>query len=320
KRRLIGKKGTVNIVSDVPRRPQLYLADHFTTLIDARWRYVFLIFTVSFLVSWLIFGSLWWGVYLYRQKYFNIECIEKVDSWTSAFLFSLETQTTIGYGGRQVTPHCPEGVFLLIVQCIVGLLISSTMLGLIFAKLSRPHLRGRTVLFSNHGVIALRDGKLCLMFRVGDIRTKSQLIESHMRAVVVRRHCTKEGKEIGFFQQGLPLRHDLICEEEEKINLFIPAIVVHEINDESPFYNVSADNLLRLDFEVVLILEGIVESTGMTTQARTSYIADEIHWGHNFTELVTYDCFKNGAYHIDFSRFHDTYPVDTPRCSARELN
>lgn len=318
KRRLVSKRGHIQIFAEnVPEIRQLYIVDHFTTLIEARWRYVFLIFTAAFLVSWVIFGSIWWGIYSLRLKYSGIECIEKVDSWTSAFLFSLETQTTIGYGGRQVTPHCPEGVILLIIQCIVGLLISTTMLGLIFAKLSRPHLRKRTVKFSNHAVVALRDGKLCLMFRVGDVR-KTALLETHIRATLVRRHFTKEGEEIGFFQQSLSLQHD-DTEDQEKLNIFIPAIVFHEINDESPFYNYTPEEILRLDFEIVVILEGILESTGMTTQARTSYLSDEIHWGHLFEDIVTRDSFRGGFYSVNFARFDDIYPVPTPRCSAKEI-
>lgn len=317
KRRLVSKRGNIQIIADnVPERNQLYLADHFTTLIEARWRYVFFIFSLAFLLSWVFFASIWWGIYSYRKKYHDIECIEKVDSWTSAFLFSLETQTTIGYGGRQVTPHCPEGIILLIFQCIVGLLISTTMLGLVFAKLSRPHLRRRTVKFSNHGVIALRDDKLCLMFRVGDVR-KTALLEPHIRASLIRRHYTKEGEEIGFFQQSLALRHDHV--NDEKLNIFIPAIVYHEIDEESPFYTYGPEDILRLDFEIVLILEGILESTGMTTQARTSYLSDEIHWGHLFEDIICRDNFKDGSYRVNFGRFHDIFPVPTARCSAKEL-
>lgn len=317
KRRLVSKRGNIQILADnVPERRQLYMADHFTTLIEARWRYVFFIFTCAFLLSWLIFGSIWWLVYTLRKKYHKVDCIEKVDSWTSAFLFSLETQTTIGYGGRQVTPHCPEGVILLICQCIIGLLISTTMLGLIFAKLSRPHLRRNTVKFSNHAVIALRDEKLCLMFRVGDVR-KTALLETHIRAALVRKHFTKEGEEIGFFQQSLSLQQD--HNDDDKLNIFIPAIVFHEIDEESPFYNYTPEEILRLDFEIVVIMEGIVESTGMTMQARTSYLSDEIHWGHLFEDIVTRDNFRDGMYRVNFARFDDIYPVPTARCSAKEM-
>jgi len=56
----------------------------------------------------------------------------------------------------------------------------------VFAKLSRPKKRTQTLLFSRHAVIAQRDGQLCLMFRVGDMR-KSHIIEAHVRAQLIRK-------------------------------------------------------------------------------------------------------------------------------------
>lgn len=104
--RLIAKRGRVNIfVSNVERRNFLYLSDPFTTLIDCKWYWIFLVFSASFLSSWLIFGSFWWLITWLRDGHEpgRMTCVENVNSWTSAFLFSIETQTTIGYGGRQVS-------------------------------------------------------------------------------------------------------------------------------------------------------------------------------------------------------------------------
>ena len=317
RQRIISKSGKIRaVLTNVPKQSQLYLSDIFTTLLDVRWRYVFIIFSLAFLLSWLIFGTIWWGIFLLRQKYHNVICVEKVDSWTSSFLFSLETQTTIGYGGRQITTSCPEGVICLILQCIAGLLISSTMLGLIFAKLSRPQRRRCTVLFSKHAVVAARDGKVCLMFRVADIRT-SQLLEAHIRVHIIRRHVTEEGEEIAFYQQNLPVFYDME-DDSEKLYLFLPITVMHEIDEESPLFNCSADTLLSSEFEIVAILEGVIESTGMTLQARTSYLSDEIHWGHLFVDIMNRDKVDNHGYRVDFSRFHDTYVTDMPRCSPKE--
>jgi potassium inwardly-rectifying channel subfamily J, other len=50
------------------------------------------------------------------------------------------------------------------------------MTGLVFAKLSRPKKRAETLLFSKNAVICRRDGQLCLLFRVGDMR-KSHIVE-----------------------------------------------------------------------------------------------------------------------------------------------
>ena len=43
-------------------------------------------------------------------------CAMNVHSYWSAFLFFVETETSVGYGKRAVTDKCPEGVLLFVVQ------------------------------------------------------------------------------------------------------------------------------------------------------------------------------------------------------------
>lgn len=60
------------------------------------------------------------------------------------------------------------------------------------------------------------------------------------------------------------------------------------------------------DLEVIVILEGVVETTGITTQARTSYVSEEIQWGHRFVPIVTEE---EGVYSVDYSKFGNTVKV-----------
>jgi len=79
----------------------------------------------------------------------------------------------------------------------------------------------------------------------------------------------------------------------------------------------SPTDLLNSQLEVIVVLEGVVESTGMTTQLRTSFLPSEILWGHRFHELSS---FKTGHHVVfDFKLFNATFPVDTPHVSAYEL-
>jgi potassium inwardly-rectifying channel subfamily J len=80
------------------------LQDVFTTMVDMQWRYTLLAFVASFLVSWLVFAVIWWfisyvhGDYLIENinKPTFIPCILANKNFASAFLFSVETQHTIG--------------------------------------------------------------------------------------------------------------------------------------------------------------------------------------------------------------------------------
>jgi len=68
-----------------------------------------------------------------------------------------------------------------------------------------------------------------------------------------------------------------------------------------------------------LISTGVIESTGMTTQARSSYLPSEILWGHRFQSIITFRK-ETGEYEVNYSLFNNTYEVDTPLCSAADLD
>ena len=46
-------------------------------------------------------------------------CFKHVTSYATAFLFFIETETTVGYGTRSITENCPESILLLIAQASV---------------------------------------------------------------------------------------------------------------------------------------------------------------------------------------------------------
>ncbi|XP_034934047.1 G protein-activated inward rectifier potassium channel 3-like isoform X2 [Chelonus insularis] len=327
RRRVVLKNGECNILqSRISRRSLRFLQDIFTTLVDTQWRWTLLCFTLSFVLSWLGFAIIWWLIAFthgdFDEKHlppFQAEnhwtpCIYNIFSFTSCFLFSIETQHTIGYGSRSTTEECPEAIFVMCIQSIAGVMIQAFMVGIVFAKMSRPKQRTQTLLFSRNAVICQRDGELCLMFRVADMR-KSHIIGANVRAQLIRSKTTKEGEILAHNQQELQVGTD-----GYNGNIFFiwPMTIIHRVNAESPFYNMTAEDMLTERFEVVVILEGTIESTGQTTQARSSYLPQEILWGHRFEPMVSYSKERQG-YEVDHSLFNSTSQVDTPLCSGREL-
>ncbi|CAH2106288.1 unnamed protein product [Euphydryas editha] len=384
RKRVIFKHGDCNVVQwNVAKRRRRYLQDIFTTLVDAQWRWTLLVFALSFILSWLLFAFIWWLI-IFTHGDLNpptnstevfVPCLNNVNSFTGCFLFSVETQHTIGYGSRTTNEECPEAIFVMCLQSIVGVFIQAFMVGIVFAKLSRPKKRAQTLLYSRNAVICLRDGQLCLMFRVGDMRKshiveahiraqiirrkvglifaklarakkrnttllfsrnaviclrdgeycllfrvgdirKSHILEAHVRAQIIRKKITREGEMLPFYQQELKVGAD---GEEDRLMFIWPMTIVHKINEKSPLYNLSASDMLRERFEIVVMLEGVIESTGMTTQARSSYLPSEIQWGHRFETMVSFRK-DTGEYEVDYTRFNNTYEVDTPLCSAKQLD
>lgn len=323
RRRLVYKNGEVNITqTNIRKRRRRFLADIFTTLVDIKWRYNLLLFAMAFVLSWLIFAVIWYLICFShgdlvkenQDSKHHIPCVKEIKSFTSALLFSIETQHTIGYGSRHTTEECAEAITVMMIQSCFGVICQAMMTGIVFAKLSRPKKRAETLMFSKNACVCKQDGDLCLLLRVGDMR-KSHIVEAHVRAVVIKKKITKEGEVLPLHQFDVNLGYE---DGLDRLFLVWPVIIVHKINEDSPFFEMSPEDLHREQFELIVILEGIVESTGMTTQARSSYLPGEILWGHRFERLVTFQK-ENGQYEIDFSRFHNTMPIETPQCSAKEL-
>ena len=115
-------------------------------------------------------------------------------------------------------------------------------------------------------------------------------------------------------------------ERKNELLLFWPTTVIHKITPSSPLYKLSSGDLSReaANFEIIVVLEGIVEATGLTTQARTSYLPSEILWGHRFKSLTSSPKLTNAKSKaderiIDYTNFHETSPVSTSFLSAYQL-
>jgi potassium inwardly-rectifying channel subfamily J len=94
-------------------------------------------------------------------------CVSGIENFTSAFLFSVETQHTTGYGFYHLTEECPQAIALFCMQSIFGVILEGLMVGLVFIKMTRAKKRSETLMFSKNAVISPRDGILHFMFRIG---------------------------------------------------------------------------------------------------------------------------------------------------------
>jgi potassium inwardly-rectifying channel subfamily J len=140
-------------------------------------RLVLSLIMAVFLISWTFFAFVWYIIAFYNGDFLpdhlrpntnHRPCLVNVgNSFLAFFLFSLETQHTIGYGYRHVNDECKAGVILLMIQSACGALITIYVGGIVFNKLARPKQRMKVLTFSERAVVAPRDGQLCFMFKVG---------------------------------------------------------------------------------------------------------------------------------------------------------
>lgn len=52
---------------------------------------------------------------------------------------------------------------------------------------------------------------------------------------------------------------------------------------------------------------------GMTCQARSSYLAEEVLWGHRFSPMM---CLAEGFFDVDYGAFHHTFEVPSLEAGA----
>ena len=76
--RLVSKYGSLRVTArNVPQKTKLYFKDLFTTMIDLNWVGVISIFCASYVLSWVVFGLLWWLIVAIRGP---SVCISDVSS------------------------------------------------------------------------------------------------------------------------------------------------------------------------------------------------------------------------------------------------
>lgn len=84
---------------------------------------------------------------------------------------------------------------------------------------------------------------------------------------------TREGELLPFFQTELKVGGD---GEEDKIFFIWPTTIVHKIDEHSPLYHISASDMLRERFEIVVILEGKNFEPDATNKSNFNAIAFSI--------------------------------------------
>lgn len=96
--------------------------------------------------------------------------------------------------------------------------------------------------------------------------------------------------------------------------LLCPLVIEHKIDQSSPLYPISPTKLYNSEghgadaFEIVVIIEGTMESTGDACQYRTSYKPREILWGFRFKQ--TSFRLENDKINFDMTTFEEFEPVN----------
>jgi len=292
--RLVSKRGKKRIRTSAGIRGNgRRLQDIFTTVIQCKWWTLLFLITLVYASSWIVFAVAWHVLVILQGDKSAGDCVTGINNFISSILLSMELQQTIGYGSRVPTDKCLSAAILQGLQTVLGMLIDAALVGIFFAKIARPGRRAVTVMWSKNAVVTLRDGVMCLVWQMTDIQV-SQLVETHFRAQLRMNKVTKEGELINNYMQELKVTTQLPTHfpGEDRAVVILPVQIMHPIDENSPLYSLDQAGLNSSQMEIVVVMEGVVEPSGNTTQAMSSYTQDEIIWGARFAPCVEYNSDK----------------------------
>jgi inward rectifier potassium channel len=215
-------------------------------------------------------------------------------SFADAFFFSVQTMATIGYGDMH--PATLYANVVVSVEVLLGLTGFALGTSLMFARLSRPTAR---VIFSRKAVIVPNNGVPTLMFRAANQR-RNQILEAHITVAVLRDEVSGEGVIMRRF-------YDLTVARSHTPMFSLTWMVMHEIDEKSPFFRCTPQSLAATDLQVVITLSGIDETFAQTIHTRHSYGAADIVWNHRFADILSQ--LEDGTRVIDYRRFDDVVPI-----------
>jgi inward rectifier potassium channel len=288
-----GQFGAVTVERrGVPAAP---FGEAFHFLARTSWPMFCLIFVVWYLLLNAIFGTLY---YLDRGGIENA----RPGSFFDAFMFSVQTIATIGYG--HMAPKSTFANMIVLTESIVAFLGMSLWTGLAFSRFSRPTSH---VLFSKVAVVTTDDGAPTLMFRVANGRG-NRIIDASISVTMLKSEINQEG--VAWRRQiTLPL-------VRERSPVFaLTWTVLHRIDAGSPLADLASPANVRMTPQLVVSLTGIDDTFGQPIHATYYYDAPAILSGQRFVNMATNE--PGGHLILDFELFDAVEPDGSDDGSKR---
>jgi inward rectifier potassium channel len=205
--------------------------------------------------------------------------------------FSIETLSTAGYGDMHPQTH--YGHFVSAVELFTGIFSMSLMTGLIFARFSRPNAR---LLFADNPVITKHDGKPTLMLRLANER-HNIISNATAKLWLFKNIVSMEGETLRRF-------YELQLTQNQNPGLALSWTLYHVLDEKSPLYEVTADDLEAFKASLVVVVSGYDIVAAQTVHARKTYDHSDIRFGQRYADIL--DTSDDGRLRIDYGRFHTT--------------
>lgn len=279
-RRSINKDGSFN----VRRQGGSWRHFHpYLALLNMSWTVFFALVLAGFCALNLLFAA---GYFLLGPEGLQgADTASDGGRFLSDFFFSAHTLTTVGYGN--VAPATLSTNILSSIEALTGLLSAALGTGLLFGRFSRPSAR---IAFSERMLVTPYQDRSSVQFRIVNLRPNVLMeIEAHMILMTV------EGEPGALRRNFQPLKL-------ERDNIYFLALswtVVHPIEEDSPLFGKTPEELKRLQAEFVVVIKAFDDTFAQSVHARYSYRYDELAWQARFQPAFEIDGEGNMVLNVD---------------------
>ncbi len=272
------------IVQNAPKR---LANDAYYNLLHIGWGRLLAIFTGVFIAFNLTYAALY---ALDPHGLINTGLNGDVPRFWRDFFFSVHTLATIGYGN--VYPQSLYTNVIVVMEAITGLLLQALVTGLVFARFARPTAR---FLFSDVAVVTSFEGVPTIQLRAINQR-HNLILEANARASLLR---------MGNDDQGHPMRRflDLKLVRNSNPVFALSWTLMHKIEEGSPFYGMTREQIIEAGDEIIVIISGIDQSMAQTIHGRNVYTGHDLRWNARFADILAK--MENGRRVLDYGRFHE---------------
>ncbi len=284
--RFINKDGSYNVAK---RGLPFYerVSFFYKMLTMPAWKFLFLLILFFLSVNFL-FASLYFS--MDDKEFTGVLPGGFVHHFFELYFFSIQTFTTVGYGRIN-----PDGYFsgaFASIEALTGLSSFALITGILYGRFSRPRAYLR---FSKHALIAPYQDKTGLMFRFVSYKENHNL--TNVEVTVTFGLTERDGAaQFKFYQ--LPLERSRID------SLPMNWTIVHPIDEDSPLYGFTEEDLKATDAEVYVLVRGFDDVFSNTVLQRTSYLYDEIVFNAKF-ERMFYESEDDTTTIVEINKLHD---------------
>ncbi|MDQ3290270.1 MAG: ion channel [Bacteroidota bacterium] len=285
-KRIINKDGSFNVVR---KGGTFNSRDFYLFLINTSWSKFLGLILLFYLIVNLFFTS----IYLLTGLE-NLANLPPDHKYLGVYFFSVQTFTTVGYGN--ISPQGISANIIASFEAMSGWLFFALATGLLYGRFSRPSAR---ILFSRNMIVTPAEPWPKLMFRIVNQRS-NMLMEMEGRMILVLTDRTNNQHNRKYYNLKLEIPNIV----------FFPMnwTMVHVINEESPMFGKTPEDLRRQEAEILIHIKGFDDSFSQVLHTRYSYRHEELVWNARFRRAYETDEYGNIIMHLDEIHSHDTVP------------